>query len=142
MSENPPASAATMATRLSVALRDLHRALIRAEAGDDPAFQNPYTFLFAVLGDPRFSWTSPLSQLIVQIDEAVAQGELTDVEHIFPLRAAAEQLIGDAKDGDPEFRLRHLMALQKEPDVALATGALRRALAGLPKPAEPAGKGS
>jgi len=136
MNEDPQKSAVAMANRLSLALRDLHRALIRAEAGDDPAYQNPYTFLFAVIGDPRFSWTSPLSQLIVQIDEAVAQGEITGTEQVFPLRAAAERLIGDARDGDPQFRLRHLMALQKEPDVALATGALRRALASLPKPAD------
>lgn len=126
---------------LSAALKNLHRALIRAEAGDDPDLQNPYTLLFAVIGDPRFGWMSGLSQLIVQLDEmldddeAAAEGTLSAAAEgtLSPFRAASEALLGEREGEQAEFRLRYLMALQKDPDVALATGALRRVLAQLPK---------
>jgi len=117
---------------LSLRLRDFHRALITAEAGDDPSLKNPYTFLFAVLNDPRFAWTGKLSQLIVKLDEEAAEGELNLVEHLCGYRDEVVRLLNDGNNGDAEFRLRHLMALQKDPDVALATGALRRVLARIP----------
>lgn len=118
---------------LSAALKDLHRALIRAEAGDDPDLQNPYTLLFAVIGDPRFSWMSGLSQLIVQLDEMLDDDEAAAEGSLAPFRAASEALLGEREGEQAEFRLRYLMALQKDADVALATGALRRVLAQLPK---------
>jgi hypothetical protein len=115
---------------LVAALKGLHRALIRAEAGDDPELQNPYTLLFAVIGDPRFAWMSGLSQLIVQLEETLEDKESTAA--LDPFRTATEQLLGNEEGAQAEFRLRYLMALQKDPDVALATGALRRVLARLP----------
>ncbi len=118
---------------LSAALKNLHRALIRAEAGDDPDLQNPYTLLFAVIGDPRFGWMSGLSQLIVQLDEMLDDDEAAAEGTLSPFRAASEALLGEREGEQAEFRLRYLMALQKDPDVALATGALRRVLAQLPK---------
>lgn len=114
---------------LATALKGLHRALIRAEAGDDPELQNPYTLLFAVIGDPRFAWMGALSQLIVQLEEALDDKD-GDAE-LAPFLTASGQLLGEEEGVQSEFRLRYLMALQKEPDVALATGALRRALARL-----------
>ncbi|MGO4831296.1 hypothetical protein AB4144_03205 [Rhizobiaceae sp. 2RAB30] len=117
---------------LATALKGLHRALIRAEAGDEPELKNPYTLLFAVIGDPRFAWMGALSQLIVQLEETLddkeGEGDLA------PFLKAAEQLLGEEQGVQAEFRLRYLMALQKEPDVALATGALRRVLARLAPP--------
>lgn len=121
------------AAGLSSALKGLHRALIRAEAGDDPNLQNPYTLLFAVIGDPRFGWMSGLSQLIVQLDEMLEDEEAASAGSLAPFRSAAEALLGEGEKEQVEFRLRYLMALQKDADVALATGALRRTLAGLPK---------
>lgn len=118
---------------LSAALKDLHRALIRAEAGDDPNLQNPYTLLFAVIGDPRFGWMSGLSQLIVQLDEVLDDDEAAAEGALAPFRAASEALLGEREGEQAEFRLRYLMALQKDADVALATGALRRVLSQLPK---------
>ncbi|WP_202307745.1 hypothetical protein [Mesorhizobium sp. L-8-10] len=117
---------------LATALKGLHRALIRAEAGDDPELQNPYTLLFAVIGDPRFSWMGALSQLIVQLEEALDDKE--DIAELAPFLTAAGQLLGEEEGTQAEFRLRYLMALQKEPDVALATGALRRVLTRLAQP--------
>lgn len=130
---------AALAATLSQALKDFHRALIRAEIGDDPALGNPYTMLFALIGDPRFAWMGTLSRLIARIDEMIAEGGIGEPGALPALREAAAALIGEGEgEADPVFRLRHLTALQKEPEVGLATGRLRKALAGLPAaPAKP-----
>ena len=48
-------------------------------------------------------------------------------------RSEAAALIGEGEsEADPVFRLHHLMALQKEPAVGLATGGLRQTIAGIP----------
>lgn len=137
--ENP--NPAAHATELSSALKDFHRALIRAEIGDDPTLQNPYTMLFALIGDPRFAWMGGLSGLITRIDEAVADrtAGADDIARLLPeWREEAAALLGEGGGAaDPEFRLRHLTALQKEPEVGLATGRLRKVVAA--PPAKPAG---
>jgi len=124
MTEELPGKAAD----LSTALRDLHKALIHAEAGDDPAYSNPYTLLFDVIGNPRFSWLDGLSQLIVVLDEARADKEPLTAQALDHAASAARRLIGEGADHDAQFRLRHLMAMQNAPDVAMATGRLRAAL--------------
>ena len=129
---------AARAGELSSALKQLHRALIRAEIGDDPALANPYTMLFALIGDPRFAWMGPLSQLIARIDQKVADKEVADAAALASLRAEAAGLVGEGSDkqelgeGVASFRMRHVMALQREPEAGLATGRLRKVLARLP----------
>lgn len=123
----------TQARALSGALKELHRALLKAEAGDDPALENPYTMLFAIIGeDPRFKWTSILSQLIVFLDEKLAEDEMKSAEDLRPFREGAEKLMGIEEGGEAEFRLRYMMALQKDPHVGLAAGRLRRTLKDMP----------
>lgn len=131
--EDPAVAARALAEELSLALKTLHRALVLSEAGDDPALQNPYTLLFSVIHDPRFAWTSGLSQLIVQLDEMQGTGEISALGDLLPFRDAVASLLGDGDDQDPRFRLRYLTALQKSPDVALATGRLRSAMKALPQ---------
>ncbi len=116
------------ARTLSRALQDFHRALIRAEIGNDPDLQNPYTQLFALIGDPRFAWMGTLSGLVARIDHEVAEGEM-DGDGLKAAREEAKALLGEGEARqDDAFRLRHLMAVQKTPDVGLATGRLRAAL--------------
>ncbi|MCO5144651.1 MAG: hypothetical protein M9895_00580 [Aquamicrobium sp.] len=139
MSEAEPGHAA-LAVQLSGALKELHRALIRSEIGDDPALQNPYTMLFALIGDPRFAWMGPLSQLIARIDQQVADEEIGDADILAALHGEVAGLTGaglTGGKGDATFRMRHVMALQKEPEVGLATGRLRKVLAKLPPLPEP-----
>lgn len=119
------------AAELSTALRDLHKALIHAEAGDDPAYSNPYTLLFDVIGNPRFAWLESLSQLIVVLDEARADKEAFSNAILADAARSAGRLIGEGEEHDAQFRLRHLMAVQSTPDVAIATGRLRAVLARL-----------
>lgn len=131
MKQDDPAN---LAAELSAALKELHRALIRSEIGDDPSLDNPYTMLFALIGDPRFAWMGVLSRLIVRIDETLADREAGGdavVAQLPAWRGEAAALIG-GDEADAAFRLRHLMALQKEPEVGLATGRLRKTLARLP----------
>lgn len=129
MGEN---DAAARAAELSNALKGFHRALIRAEIGDDPKLRNPYTQLFALIGDPRFAWMSGLSDLITRIDHAIAEGEIGGPGALAALHDEAAAFLGEGgREADAQFRLRHLMALQKEPEVGLATGVLRKTLAKL-----------
>ena len=122
--------AAARAKELSSALKELHRALIRSEIGDDPRLQNPYTMLFALIGDPRFAWMSGLSGLVARIDHAVAKGEIDEPGAFEAFRAESAALLeGEGDAASAQFRLRHIMALQNHPDVGLATGALRSRLA-------------
>ncbi len=138
----PDSEARQQATALSSALKDFHRALIRSEVGDDPNLNNPYTQLFALIGDPRFAWMGVVSRLVTRIDEALVDksGEAPDIgKLLYVWHDEAAELLGEgAQESAAQFRLRHLMALQKEPEVGLATGRLRRALASLPRnPAAP-----
>ena len=125
------AQASAVANELSSALKELQRALIRADIGDDPVLQgSPYSALFALIGDPRFNWMEPLSKLIVTIDEKVAEKEITGMDVVIELRKQAGRLIGEGKEPLPEvFRMHHVMALQKDSEAGLATGRLRKALA-------------
>lgn len=118
------------ARALSSALKDFHRALIRAEVGDDPTLDNPYTMLFALIDHPSYAWMGVLSRLIARIDQHVADGEAQDPVLVSALYDEVADLLAGTGGQDAEsFRLRHMMALQKEPEVGLATGRLRRALA-------------
>ena len=123
------ATQAVHARTLSDALKEFHRSLIRAEIGDDPVLNNPYTMLFALIDNPAYAWMGRLSRTIALIDEQISDGTIADdgVLQVHIRQAAA--LIGEGENEvDPAFRLRHLTALQKEPEVGLATGRLRVAL--------------
>ncbi|WP_163269120.1 hypothetical protein [Chelativorans alearense] len=130
--KDPTDSVAVLAGALSSALKSLHRALILAEAGDEEALKNPYTLLFALIDDPRFAWTSRLSQLIVRLDEMLQEEEFSTADDLLPFRDEVARMLGEEEGESAEFRLRYLTALQKAPDVALATGGLRRVLSKLP----------
>lgn len=130
--EGPANPTTEIAEELSSALKTFHRALIMAEAGDDETLRSPYTLLFAVINDPRFAWTSGLSQLIVRLDEMLKEGEIAAPADLLPFREEVERMLGEGEGEDAQFRLRYLIAIQKAPDVALATGGLRRVLARLP----------
>lgn len=123
------ATQAVHARTLSDALKEFHRSLIRAEIGDDPVLNNPYTMLFALIDNPAYAWMGRLSRTIALIDEQISDGTIADDGVLQGHIRRAAALIGEGEDEvDPAFRLRHLTALQKEPEVGLATGRLRVAL--------------
>lgn len=116
---------------ISDALKALHRALILSETGDDPNLEGPYSKLFALANDPRFAWMGVLSRLIVEIDETLDADEPQEAGTAEALIRRAGALISEqaAEPQIDEFRLKRMMALQREPQVGLATGRLRAALA-------------
>src|SRR3954454_12049176 len=71
--------------QLRDALLGLHKALVDSERVTYEktfgAIQSPNQFLQLLTSDPWFAWLHPLSQLIVAIDEALAEKEpLTSAE--------------------------------------------------------------
>ncbi|RST81668.1 hypothetical protein EJC49_23890 [Aquibium carbonis] len=122
---------AARASELSLALQAFHRALLHAEIGGDPAYDSPYTKLFALIGEPRFAWMKGVPELIARIDQHRDDGTFAEPGQMDALREEARAFLGEGKlEPDETFRLRHLMAIQREPDVGLATGRLRKVLAG------------
>ena len=109
-------------------LIDLHREILGAERFDLERFSGRMTateFLQIVTDSLRYSWLLPLSELIAAIDEA-HEGDPEDVQ--------PEQLLDRLEalllppDESTAFGQQYLRLLQQAPGVAVAHGALRRAL--------------
>lgn len=92
---------------------------------------NSYEFLQLVLKDPWFDWLHRLSELIVQIDEAldtlVSESPVTE-EDVRALISRARALLAPAETGT-EFQKNYFLALQQSPDVVLLHSEIVRLLA-------------
>jgi len=82
-------------------------------------------FLRLLLEDLRYAWLSPLSELVLQIDEAQAdpKGEAREDEL---LDAARALLVPPSRE--TAFGSRYADGLQRRPEVVLAHAALVQAL--------------
>jgi len=82
---------------------------------------NSYEFLQLALKDPWFDWLHRLSEVIVQIDEALDIRDMeqpaTD-EDARELIARVKTLLSPAEEGT-EFQKNYFLALQQSPDVVL-----------------------
>lgn len=114
---------------LSHALRALHKALLDAELDNFPMARSSSDRLALVVDHPSFAWLHALSELIVEFDE-LAESDATVIPAARRFRDAVERLLGPAPASNAAFRSRYLEYLQLAPEVALATGAVRRLLAG------------
>jgi hypothetical protein len=119
----------------------LHKALVESERVEYEKtigkIQSPNHFLHLLTTDPWFAWLSPLSQLIVSIDEALdAEEPLTAgsvdrlVKESAGLLVASETGAGESGAG---FSHHYFEALQRDPDVVLAQGDVTK-LPGWPRP--------
>ena len=82
---------------------------------------NSYEFLQLVLKDPWFDWLHRLSELIVQMDEALDTRDPdhpTTDEDAEALIARARTLLTPSESGS-EFQKNYFLALQQSPDVVL-----------------------
>jgi hypothetical protein len=129
---------------LARALRDLHGALV-ARARTDYLRENqiggdirPGELLRLLTTDPHFDWLRSLSELMVEIDvihdradDAKALDELAGA-----VRGAVEFLITAPAAGAPAtpFAQRYWPYVQDDPHVAMAHGAVKRALSTWPAP--------
>lgn len=104
--------------RLHKLLLDLERRGYERARG---RIANSYEFLQLALKDPWFDWLHRLSELIVQIDEALdsigAETPATE-EDARALISRARSLLSPAEEGT-QFQKNYFLALQQSPDVVL-----------------------
>ena len=112
----------------------LHKLLLDLERRDYERargrISNSYEFLQLVLKDPWFDWLHRLSELIVQIDEALDTREveqpMTD-EDGKALMERAKALLAPSETGT-QFQKNYFLALQQSPDVVLLHSEVMRLL--------------
>jgi len=118
-------STGTQLKQLRQGLLKLHKLLLDLERrGYERArgrINNSYEFLQLVLKDPWFDWLHRLSELIVQIDEALdsvgTEAPPTE-EDAKALISRARSLLSPAEEGT-QFQKNYFLALQQSPDVVL-----------------------
>jgi len=84
-------------------------------------------FLQLVLEDPWFAWLRPLSQVMAKLDELGETDELPDGLNTATLLASIRTLLTPSEEGTG-FGRHYYEALQRDPDVVLAHGAVRMLL--------------
>jgi hypothetical protein len=111
---------------LRSALLELHREILAAERHDVERFAGKLSgaeFLQIVTDSLRYQWLRPLSELIVAIDEALAD-EAYDLD---PLVDRTRALVAPPDAATP-FGNHYLRLLQNAPGVVLSHAAVIRAL--------------
>jgi hypothetical protein len=110
-------------SELRSALLVLHKALVDSErvsyeqtVGTIPS---PNHFLQLLTGDPWFAWLQPFSQLIVALDEALAEKEPLTAAGADALTNQTGRLLTASETGEG-FARHYFDALQRDPDVVLA----------------------
>jgi hypothetical protein len=118
---------------LRTGLLRLHKTLLDLERRDFERargrISNSYEFLQLVLKDPWFDWLHRLSELIVQIDEALdphAEAPATEADAA-ALLERAKTLLAPAETGS-EFQKNYFLSLQQSPDVVLLHSEVMRLL--------------
>ena len=112
------------------ALLALHREILAAEriglervAGKTSGA----AFLQSVVNDLRHAWLAPLTELIVQLDEALEEDRAADAPAPDDVAAAARALLAPPDLATAVGR-RYSDLLQREPGVVMAHAAVVRAL--------------
>jgi hypothetical protein len=111
------------------ALLALHKALVDSERVDYEKtigkIRSPNHFLQLLTTDPWFAWLSPLSQLIVSMDEALDAKEPLTTANADALMNQAQRLLVTSETSQG-FGQHYFEALQRDPDVVLAHGEVVR----------------
>lgn len=105
------------------ALLQLHKVLVESERVEyEKAFgpiASPNDFLRLLSRDPWFAWLSPLTQLLVRMDEMLDEGEpITEQGKKEIFASAFELLVTD--EAGAGFGKHYFDALQRDPDVVMA----------------------
>ena len=121
-------------TDLRNGLLRLHKTLLDSEQAtyerDVERITSRGQLLGLVMDDPWFAYLRELSRLVVQIDERQDAEEPTTPEETMDFVQRARALLTPAEEGRG-FEKRYFEALQRDPDVVLAHGAMVRLLATL-----------
>jgi hypothetical protein len=125
--------------RLSQALTGLHRSLIqharRDYERDHGAIAGPAQFLRLLTNDAFFAWLRPLSELIVNIDEAGEFDESARDKVSAAVRSSVEQLVA-APGGDPlseEFTRHYWPLVSEHPEITMAHAGVKQAISAWPR---------
>jgi hypothetical protein len=114
------------------ALLRLHKALLD---GERMGYEQEYgrvtntEFFRLVLEDQRFAWLRPISQFIVQIDEALDAKEPITMEQASELLAQTKQLLRPAVTGS-SLEQKYDQAIQRDPDIAFMHAEMMNMLLG------------
>lgn len=115
--------------RLHKALLDFERVQYEQVHGRVPSSGA----LFRLVVDHEwFSWLRPISQLIVQVDEALATQEPVPPEQMQGLVDTARRLTRPAEAGTPQAQ-RYFQAIQRDPNIALLHSDVANLLAAHPQ---------
>ena len=107
---------------LRQALLRLHKTLLDWERIVYERFhgrQSSNTLLDALLTDPQFAWLRPMSQLIVRIDEMLADDPPPGQGNLEAVLASARALSSPNETGT-SYEQRYYTALQEHPDAIFA----------------------
>ncbi|HWN09596.1 MAG TPA: hypothetical protein VNO50_10070 [Pyrinomonadaceae bacterium] len=112
-------------------LLSLHKTLLdferEAYERERRKISNSYEFLNLVMSDPWFAWLRRLSELIVEIDELLANRESPRETTGAALISQSRILLTPLETGD-EFQRKYFTAMQQSPEVVLAHGEFAKAL--------------
>jgi hypothetical protein len=104
-------------------LLSLHKTLVDSERVEYEKtigkIQSPNHFLKLLVSDPWFAWLSPLSQLIVSMDEALAEKKPLTNAIVLALEKQTNEMLVASETG-AGFQAHYFEVLQRDPDVVLA----------------------
>jgi hypothetical protein len=89
-------------------------------------------YLQLVLDDPWFAWLREISQLIVIVDETLAQKEPATPQDAARLIGKARELLLPSESGS-EFARQYDRAMQRDPAAVLAHGQMMQVFADIDK---------
>lgn len=116
---------------LRARLLTLHKSLLEdARASyemDRGRIGSAANLLQLVIHDPWFAWLHQISEMIIRIDEAAAVENAATEADARVLFEQVDRLLVPSENGDT-FARRYYEALQRQPAVVLAHGAVRQAL--------------
>lgn len=114
------------------ALLRLHKALLDSERAfyerEIARIGSPNEFLNLLLNDPHFDWLRRLSELVVDIDERTESKDdpIMDID-ASAFIATARNLL-DLSNSDGEFQRKYGAALQRDPNIVIMHGQIRKLL--------------
>jgi hypothetical protein len=121
-------------TDLRNGLLSLHKTLLDSERAtyerDIARIGSSGELLKLVLYDPWFAWLHELSEFVVLIDETLDDKDGLDGINAERFVAQAWELLAPNETG-AGFAKRYFEALQRDPDVVLAHGRMRKVLTAL-----------
>ena len=120
---------------LRLALLALHKSLIETERRryekDHGRIESPHAVLRLVLEAPAFQWLHPIAEVIVQMDEKLAEEGAIGVAESEAFVDRVRHLLYGRDDRHERFFEAYQRALQAEPEVVMAHAEVTRRLAGM-----------